>query len=98
MGSTSQARAVENYRKRLSKRGLMRVEVQGLKQDRELVRAVASRLAESGPEATELRAAMRQKLAGKPGKKGGVLAALRQWPIGDLDLTRPFEEGRKIDL
>jgi hypothetical protein len=41
---------------------------------------------------------MRQKLAGKPGKKGGVLAALRQWPIGDLDLTRPFEEGRKIDL
>jgi hypothetical protein len=63
-----------------------------------LVRAVASRLAESGPEATELRAAMRQKLAGKPGKKGGVLAALRQWPIGDLDLTRPFEEGRKIDL
>ena len=98
MGSTSQARAVENYRKRLSKRGLMRFEVQGLKQDRELVRAVASRLAESGPEATELRAAVQEKIVPDTRKKGGIYEALRRWPIADLNLKRPFVKPRKIDL
>lgn len=98
MGSTAQARAVNNYRKRLHKRGMARFEVLGLKQDRELVRAVASKLADGGPEAMELRAAMREKTATEARKKGSLYAALRKWPIADLDLTRPFEEGRKIDL
>ena len=98
MGSTSQARAVKNYRKRLRKRGMARFEVMGLDKDRELVRAVARRLAENTPEAEEMRAAMCRGVSGKTRKKGGVLAALRQWPIADLDLTRPFELGRRIDL
>jgi len=98
MGSTAQARAVENYRKRLRKRGLTRFEVLGLRKDRELVRAVARRLAEDTSEADEMRASIHKGISEKTGKKGGVLAALRQWPIADLDLARPFEEGRKIDL
>lgn len=98
MGSTAQARAVDNYRKRLSKRGMARFEVLGLKKDRALVRAVARRLAENTWEAEEMRVSMRHRISEKTGKRGGILAALRQWPIADLDLTRPFEQGRKIDL
>lgn len=98
MGNRAQAKAVENYRKRLRKRGLARFEVLGLKKDRELVRAVARRLAENTPESEKMRASMSSEITGKTGKRGGILAALRQWPIADLDLTRSFEEGRKIDL
>jgi hypothetical protein len=98
MGSSSQARAIENYRKRLSKRGMARFEVLALKRDRDLVRAVARRLAENTPQAEEMRASLQQSASLEPRRKGGVLAALRLWPIADLDLTRPFEEGRKIDL
>ena len=98
MGSTSQARAVENYRKRLSRRGMARFEVMGLPMDRELVRAFARRLAENTPEAAEIRATMREKIAPDTRKKGGVYEALRRWPIADLNLKRPFVKPRKIDL
>ena len=52
--STSQKRAVQNYRSRLSGRGLARFEVLGLGSDRELIRALARRLAAGGPEAAKL--------------------------------------------
>jgi hypothetical protein len=89
---------VKNYRKRLSRRGMARFEVMGLKKDRELVRAAARCLAEDTPEAEEMRAAMRDKVAPDTRKKGGILAMLRSWPIADLNLTRPYTKGRKIDL
>ena len=100
MGRTAQARAVKNYRKRLSKRGLARFEVLGLKKDRELVRAVAHRLAQNTPEAERIRATMRETVSEKAGTKGGILAWLRSSPLvgADLKLTRPFTTGRKIDL
>ena len=77
---------------------MARFEVLGLKKDRDLVRAVARCLAENTSQAEEMRAAMREKVREKTGRKGGVLAALRQWPIAGLDLVRPYEEGREIDL
>jgi hypothetical protein len=98
MGSTAQARALESYRKRLSERGLARFEVLGSVVDRELIRALARRLAEDDPEAAEIRAAVREKIAPDTRKKGGVYAALRRWPITDLNLTRPWTEGREIDI
>lgn len=100
MGSSSQVRAVENYRKRLSKRGMARFEVLALDSDRELVRALARRLAEDTPEARELRTAMRRKVAEKSRAKGGIWTWLRNSPLvgADLNLTRPFTSGRKIDL
>ena len=100
MGTTSQARALKNYRKRLSKRGLARFEVLGLDKDRELVRAFARRLAEDTPEAEEMRGAIRQKVAEGTRATGGVWTWLRNSPLvgADLNLTRPFEPGRKIDL
>lgn len=99
MGS-SQNRAIRNYRTRLSERGLARFEVLGRKADRDLIRSLARRLAEDGPEASHLRAAVSQTVACEPPKKGGVLAALRRSPLvgADLDLTRSREEGRRIEL
>jgi 3-hydroxyisobutyrate dehydrogenase-like beta-hydroxyacid dehydrogenase len=98
MGSSSQTRAVNNYRKRLGKRGMARFEVLALTKDRELIREVARKLTESTPEAEKMRASMRQTIAEKSGTKGGILEILRSWPLAELNLTRPFEEGRKIDL
>lgn len=98
--STSQRRAIKNYRSRLGKRGLARFEVLGRDADRALIRSLARRLAEDGPEVSRLRAAISQSLAGEPPRKGGILAALRRSPLvgADLDLTRPREKGRKIEL
>jgi hypothetical protein len=99
MGS-SQKRAIQNYRSRLSERGLARFEVMGLATDRELIRSLARRLAEDGPEASRLRAAVSQSIAGEPPKKGGILAALRRSPLvgSDLNLARRREEARKIEI
>lgn len=95
----SQTRAVQNYRARLSVRGLARFDVLGLDGDRALVRALARRLAEDGPEAARLRAAVAAITDPAP-KKGGILAALRRSPMvgADLDLSRPHEFGRKVEI
>jgi len=97
---SSQKRAIQNYRSRLSERGLARFEVLGRDADRDLIRSLARRLAEDGPDASRLRAAVSQTMAGEPPKKGGILAALRRSPLvgADLDLTRPREEGRKVQI
>lgn len=99
MGS-SQKRAIRNYRSRLGERGLARFEVLGRDADRDLIRSLARRLAEDGPEAARLRATVSQSIAGEPPKRGGILAALRRSPLiaADLDLSRPREEGRKVEF
>ena len=98
--SSSQKRAIQNYRSRLSARGLTRFEVLGLGDDRKLIRSLARRLAEEGPEASRLRAAVNQTISGTPPKKGGILAALRRSPLvgADLELRRTREEGRKVEI
>lgn len=60
----SQRSAIQNYRLRLSERGLSRFDVLGRDADRELIRSVARRLAEGGSEASQLRAAVAQKHSG----------------------------------
>jgi len=100
MGSPSQARAVNNYRKRLSKRGMARFEVLGLKQDRELVRALARRLAENDPEVAGIRASVNIQIAPDTRKKGGILKMLRNSPLMgvELNLARRRVPPRRVDL
>jgi hypothetical protein len=100
MIKAAQHRALRNYRVRLTERGMARFEVQGLDVDRDLIRAIARRLAEAGPEAERIRAAFRRTISGEPPRKGGILAALRRSPLvdTDLDLTRSQVDGRRIDL
>jgi hypothetical protein len=97
---TSQKRAIQNYRTRLSERGLVRFEVLGREGDRELIRTVGRRLAEEGPEAARLRAAVTRSIAGEPPRTGGILAALRRSPLvgADLDLQRAREDGRHVEI
>ncbi|WP_448188211.1 hypothetical protein [Azospirillum sp. sgz301742] len=100
MSSTSQNRAIKNYRNRLTERGLARFEVLGLDADRDLIRSLARRLADDGPDAARLRATVSRSMAGEPPRRGGILDALRRSPLvdADLDLTRSHETGRKVDL
>lgn len=96
----SRTRAIQNYRARLGDRGLARFEVLGRQSDRDLIRSLARRLAENSPDAANLRAVVTKTLNGEQPRKGGILAALRRSPLvgADLELSRPHEEGREIDL
>ncbi|MGF7055361.1 hypothetical protein GGC47_004572 [Bosea sp. OAE752] len=100
MSKSPQRRAIDNYRSRLTERGMARFEVIGRDDDRELIRSVAKRLAEGGSDADRLRAAVKQSISGELPKKGGILKALLASPLigSELDLTRPREEGRKVDI
>jgi hypothetical protein len=100
MAKAAQRRAVKTYRSRLTKRGLARFEVLGLNSDRDLIRSLGRRLAEDGPEASSLRAAIHRTITGEPLRRGGILAALRRSPLvgADLDLTRVHDDAREVDL
>jgi hypothetical protein len=100
MHDSSQKRALSNYRNRLKQRGMARFEVLGLDADRELMRSLAKSLAEGGPDASRIRATVRQTIAGEPAKKGGILAALRRSPLvgANLKFSRPHIRGRKVEL
>jgi hypothetical protein len=100
MTRSSQHRAVESHRAKLAQRGLVRFELQALKADRDLIRKLARKLIEEGPEAGQLRRTVEQAVGGGAPKTGGILAALRRSPlVGDeLDFSRSREEGRHVDL
>lgn len=100
MSNIAQKRAIENYRSRLTERGIARFEIQALETDRDLIRTLVKKLADEGPEAAQLRRTVQQAITGEPPKTGGILAALRRSPLvgADLDLDRPREEGRTVDL
>ena len=100
MSDTAQDSAVKNYRKRLQQRGLARFEVLGLAADRKLIRSLAKRLAEEGPESKRLRATVNQTLAEEPPRRGGIYAALRRSPMvgASIKLRREVTPGRKVDL
>lgn len=100
MGNAAQKRAIQNYRARLTQRGYKRFEVMALDADRELIRSLARHLAGEGPEAEQARQAVKAIVAGEPLRTGGILSALRRSPLvgADLDLSRPREEGREVDL
>ena len=100
MTNAAQKRANRNYRARLEQRGFKRFEVMALETDRELLRTLARRLAEDGPDADQARAAVKELVEGSPVKPGGIFAALRRSPLvgADLDLSRPHVEGREVEL
>ena len=79
---------------------MARYEVLGLEQDRELIRALAKRLAENDPGALEVREVVVKSIGPKEPARGGLWRMLRRSPLvgADLDVSRPFESGRQIDL
>jgi uncharacterized damage-inducible protein DinB len=79
---------------------MARFEVLGLDTDRHLIRSLAKRLADSGPDAMRIRDTVRHSITDRTPKKGGILMALRRSPLvgANLDLTRSATSGRRIDL
>ncbi|MBK8210449.1 MAG: hypothetical protein IPK78_11275 [Rhodospirillales bacterium] len=100
MSNSAQKRAIENYRSRLTKRGIVRFELQALESDRDLIRTLARKLIEEGSEGATIRRTVQQAISGESPKCGGILTALRRSPLvgADLDLLRPHEDGRSVDL
>ena len=98
--SRAQKTAITNYRTRLTGRGIVRFELQAFEADRDLLRTLARKLVEAGPDGGEVRQTLQQAVGGESGGPGGILAALRRSPLvgAELDLTRPREAGRKVDL
>ena len=100
MSTTPQQRAVRNYRKRISERGMAGFEVLGRDADRELIRSLARRLSCDSPDSARIRDTVRLTLAGEQPKKGGVLAALRRSPLvgANPEVSRLAMPGRRVDL
>ncbi|OJU26686.1 MAG: hypothetical protein BGN91_03950 [Nitrobacter sp. 62-13] len=90
-----QHKRLSAHRRRLKRRGVVRVEVQVRKEDAALVRGVAQALSDPTRE-TEARALLRERF-GAANAKGlkGLLAAA---PLEGIDLTRERDFGRDIVL
>ena len=87
--------AVTAWRRRRERQGFVRLEVQVRKEDAELVRAVASALGDAERrEAT--RAVIREHIT--PARRRGLKALLAEAPLDGIDLERPREVGREIDV
>lgn len=91
----TQKTLLANYRRRMKRQGIVRVEVQVRKEDAALVRVVANALIDPEREA-ETRALLRQRFVEPPAK--GLKALLAAAPLEGIDLERPRDVGRSVDL
>ena len=86
---------VSAFRRRLKRRGVVRVEVHVRKDDAALVRGVAKALSDPSREA-EARALLRDRFGAAKAK--GLKALLAEAPLEGVDLTRARDFGRDIAL
>jgi hypothetical protein len=88
-------KAIASYRRRMKRRGLVRVEVQARKEDAPLLRSVAGALAD--PEhGAETRALLRERFASREVR--GLKALLAAAPFEGIDLDRVRDTGRALEL
>ena len=88
-------KSLSAYRRRLKRRGVVRVEVHVRKNDAALVRGVARALCDPASE-IEARALLRGRFGA--GKAAGLKELLASAPLEGIDLTRKRDSGRKIQL
>lgn len=91
----AQRNALSKYRRRLKRRGVVRLEVQVRKGDALLVRGVVAALADPDREA-ETRALLRERFGTGPAK--GLKALLAAAPLEGIDLRRERDLGRNVEL
>jgi len=89
------AKPLSEYRRRLKRRGVVRVEVHVRKEDAALIRRVARAL-DDPQRAAEARAVLRAHFA--PESARGLKALLAAAPLEGIDLTRSRDPGRSVDL
>jgi len=92
---SSQKKALSSHRRRLKRRGIARLEVRVRKDDVPLVRGVVDALADPRRE-SETRAMLRERFAAREAK--GLKALLAAAPLEGIDLDRPRDTGRTVDL
>lgn len=93
--SDAKKKSVLTYRRRLRRRGVVRLEVHVRKDDAALVRGVVEALNDPKREA-EARILLRERFGG--GKAAGLKALLAAAPLEGIELTRPRDVSRDIDL
>jgi hypothetical protein len=86
-------KALADHRRRQRSRGLRRLELQAREEDAALLRAVAAALADPAQAAVT-----RAHLLARFAPAGGLKALLATAPLDGLELDRPRESGRDIDL
>jgi hypothetical protein len=87
--------ALRAYRRRLKRRGVIRVEVHARKEDAALIRAVAQAL-DDPKRADEARALLRARFVSR--RTPELKALLAAAPLEGIDLTRSPDTGRPVDL
>jgi hypothetical protein len=93
--TSTQQKALLSYRRRLKRRGVVRLEVHVRKDDAPLVRRVVKALAD--PErGSEARTLLREHFRG--GKAEGLKGLLASAPLEGIDLSREPDFGRDIKL
>lgn len=93
----AQKKAVESYRQRQRRRGLRRVELQAPEADAALLRDLARVLREDAQKAPGLRRVLRRAL-GEDAPEGSLKGLLEAAPLEGIDLSRPRDFGREVEL
>ncbi len=91
----TQRKALTTYRRRLKRRGVVRLEVHVRKDDVALVRGVVTALADPERE-REARTLLRERFG--TGKAKGLKALLASAPLEGIDLSRDRDFGRDVRL
>jgi len=86
---------IANFRRRMKREGVVRVEVHVRKEDAALVRGVARALADPEREA-EARALLRRRFTAQHAT--GLKVLLAAAPLEGVDLERDRDAGRAVDL
>ena len=93
--STTQRQAVANYRRRLRRKGLARLEIQAPESDAQLLRKLALTLRGDPVRAAKVRQEIGRLVdEARPGLKEILASA----PLEGIDLSRPTDLGRDVDL
>jgi hypothetical protein len=88
-------KSLAEYRRRLKRRGLVRLEVHVRKDDAPLVRGVATALSDPSRE-SETRSLLRDHFGAN--KAAGLKALLVSAPLEGIDLSRKHDFGRNVKL
>ncbi len=91
----TQRKALTTYRRRLKRRGVVRLEVHVRKDDAALLRGVVIALADPEREG-EARALLRERFGS--GRAKGLKALLASAPLEGIDLSRDRDLGRDVKL
>jgi hypothetical protein len=93
--SHARRKTLSSYRRRLKRRGVVRLEVHVRKDDAPLVRSVVKALGDPDREA-DARALLRERFGAT--KPTGFKALLASAPLAGIDLTRERDFGRDVEL